>query len=100
MSYDGNMVLMVITGLVALVSLINIFLFRNRPLQMNICKINLLLTLGLIGVAIYFTIAHKGMPDMPHYGAVFPVLVFLANWLAMRGVRSDEELVRSADRLR
>lgn len=100
MSFSGEFALMIITGLVALVSLINIFLFRNRLLQVNICKLTSLLTLVLIGVAVYFTIAHTATPDVPHYGAIFPALVFLANWLAMRGVKSDEALVRSADRLR
>ena len=39
---------------VAAVSLINIFLFSNRPLQMRVCRLNLVLILALMGMTAYF----------------------------------------------
>ncbi len=92
--------LVAINGVIAAICLINIFLFRNRKLQMRICNLTTFLVLVLIGVAVYFALSDKFTPDFPFYGALFPLFVLLANWLAKRGIRHDEKLVSDADRLR
>lgn len=100
MHFSGEIALLVIAVVVALTSLANIFLFRNRKLQMKICNVITALTLVLIGVAGYFSVAHTATPDVPHYGTALPGLVLVANLLAKRGIKADDDLVRSADRLR
>ncbi len=100
MHFSGEIALVVIAALVALMSLANVFLFRNRKLQMTLCNVITGLTLVLIGVAGYFSVAHAAVPDIPHYGTALPGLVLVANLLAKRGIKADETLVRSADRLR
>ena len=100
MHFGGEMALVVLAALIVVVSLANIFLFRNRKLQMTICNVITFLTLIMIGVAGYFSVAHEAVPDVPHYGTALPGLVLVANLLAKRGIKADEDLVRSADRLR
>lgn len=69
-------------GIVALACLITIFLFKNRKRQMRICWSIILLTL----VAALF------------YVWVLVSAVFVL--LAWRGIRADERLIRSIDRIR
>ena len=98
--FNGQIALVVLAAIIAVVSLANIFLFRNRKLQMTICNVITFLTVVMIFVAGYFSVAHEAVPDIPHYGTALPGLVLVANLLAKRGIQADENLVRSADRLR
>lgn len=98
----GVLGLCVLSGLVALAA---IFIYRNRPLQARLtggAQIATLLLLVLIGVTIYQTI--DKMPESGIYffqiGLAFPILSLILLWMASRGIRADEKLVRSADRLR
>ncbi|PSJ72382.1 DUF4293 domain-containing protein [Sphingobacteriales bacterium UPWRP_1] len=93
------MALVALSGVVALLSLGNIFLFKNRKLQITLCRVALLVILALIGGGIYYALATDGQ-DLPQYGAALPVLGTIFEVLAMRGVQADEKLIRSMDRLR
>ncbi len=83
------------------ISLINTFLFKNRKLQMNICKLTMVLILGLIGASAYFLL---GVPETtiesPHVGLIMPLFALIFSFLAMKKIGQDEKLVRSIDRLR
>ncbi|MBN8681923.1 MAG: DUF4293 domain-containing protein [Chitinophagales bacterium] len=98
----GLLGLCVLSGLVALAA---IFIFKNRPLQARLAggaQIATLLLLVLLGVSIYQAI--DKMPESGTYsfqiGIAFPVLSLILLWMASRGIRADEKLVRSSDRLR
>jgi hypothetical protein len=105
-----NMGLMAITALVAGVSLITLFLFKNRALQMNLIK-------GLLGVSIVSLIligwliksgldavsASEITDDsltLNPLGLILPFVAIIFSVLAYRAIKKDENLVRSADRLR
>ncbi len=89
----------------ALVALVEIFQFRNRPRQLQLGALNLLLLVGTFGAAFYFVgrgevnlnIQLEGQNQPAFY---LPTLAMLLNLLANRFIRRDEQLVRSADRLR
>jgi hypothetical protein len=85
----------------ALVSVANIFNFRNRKLQIRLIWINILLLAGL-GVWIFLlakSVIGLKVLDIEMGVFVIPVaIIFL--FLALRGVKNDEKLIRSADRLR
>lgn len=97
-------VLIALFVLAGLLFLANIFLFKNRKLQV---KLNLLaLLLALTGVAyggyrfvtdLAFDTAAEITPD---FGVVLPVLTLVFALLANKYIKADEKLVRSADRLR
>ncbi|WP_020566999.1 DUF4293 domain-containing protein [Neolewinella persica] len=84
--------------------LANIFLFRNRPLQMKLATAGIFATgIGIgWGVFEYFTDTAASIPDAisPDFGLAFPVLIIVFGALANKYIKKDEKLVRSADRLR
>ncbi len=92
-------------GLVALGSLVAIFLFKNRILQAKIVRMLVLFTLAHIGLLFFYTIPTleklSGNPVEYNYvGIAMPLVSFLMLILAVKGIMSDEKLVKSADRLR
>lgn len=89
---------------VILFSLITIFLFKNRKLQMKIIQLNMFLEVIMIALFFFYDVhvlqtAAGSAPDY-NIGAIIPPIVLILLFLAFQGVRSDEKLVRSADRLR
>lgn len=85
-------------------SIICIFQYKNRKRQLKIIKVNMLLNILLIvGVFLVYSkliLSQVNVIEEYEVGAFLPLfsLVFLV--LAYRGVKKDDELVRSADRLR
>lgn len=108
--YDGSYnvfddpVLMVVFALAGLIFLANIFLFRNRPLQVKISMLAVGLTvLGTAyGAFRYFTDSAAELVDAvtPDVGLALPVITLIFGILARNYIQKDEKLVRSADRLR
>lgn len=91
--------LIVLTVLVVLLSVATIFLYNNRVLQMNLGKLNIVLLLGLVGLAGYLFFTLQVATSLG-FGLVAPALVLIFVVLANRNIQKDEKLVRSADRLR
>ncbi|MEJ2882991.1 DUF4293 domain-containing protein [Pedobacter sp. GR22-6] len=87
---------------IALLSLLNIFNFKNRSLQKNLILLNIVLTLALCAwIFVTFRDFPGGLEDVkPSIGAFMPLLSIIFSALAYRGIRRDEQLLRSADRLR
>lgn len=100
-----NFPLMVILSLMILLALAIIFKYNNRKLQMKlifICMILLILFSAILCFN-YFQLAGLSTADnsikISWILAILPVQMVLL-WLANSGIRKDEALVRSADRLR
>jgi len=80
-------------------STLNIFLFINRKLQININKFQLLIHLFVLIVFFYFFYQEKMLiPDLMWTLTPISSIVFLS--LANKGIKKDENLIRSVDRLR
>ncbi len=95
----NHIVLASLTVVSAVISIADIFLFKNRTLQANVVKLNLLVILGLIGFAVYTELSDGDFaPNI--LGAILPVLFLVFNMLAARFIKKDDKLVRSMDRLR
>jgi len=83
-----------------------IFLYKNRKMQMLLCKIATLLIAGLVVAIFYFAENVKSLPEFAGYTSeirpmmVAPLAALVMVILANRFIKKDEELVRSADRLR
>ncbi|MCC6461557.1 MAG: DUF4293 domain-containing protein [Saprospiraceae bacterium] len=100
-----NIGLLGLTALGAILSLVAIFLFRNRMLQARLAGLGVLITLlllVLVGISSKTTLDQipEGGSMQLSAGLAMPVLALLFNWLAGRAIRKDEALVRSMDRLR
>jgi len=95
--------LIILLSIVVLLSLISIFAYRNRPLQMRLSVFNILVLVGFIGMfAFYIFNSTERINANIHYTifSVMPVISILLIYLAHRAIKKDEELVRSADRIR
>ncbi|CAM1347900.1 DUF4293 domain-containing protein [Tenacibaculum insulae] len=86
----------------ALVSIVTIFLFKNRQLQFVLGRLNILINLFLLGVLIYLsqTLSGEASVSEKGIGMFFPVIVILLLVLANKAIKKDEDLVKSVDRLR
>lgn len=78
-----------------------IFGYKNRRRQMKICSAAMcMLILWYVAfAAIYFLLA-KGTTLVPEYASCLPVIALIFCWLARKAIKKDDDLVRSADRIR
>lgn len=88
-----------------LVTIINIFQYKNRMLQIKLNALNSLL-IGAFFVAAAWA-SRQGNDMLPEpeggsfeWGFYVGAAALLLNWMASRFIRKDELLVRSADRFR
>jgi hypothetical protein len=97
---QSNLLLLILTSGVGIASLIAIFLYKNRKMQFRIALITLLVS--LLNLGIYFSEAQKFVPGEGKYDltAVFAIFIPILLFFAIRGIRRDEKLVKSLDRLR
>jgi hypothetical protein len=96
--------LLVLNGLLAIISLVAIFMFKKLLVQLKLIRFSLFLNIALIAAIFFFYInqVSKAVLDDPDYqfGVYLPIITLLFIVLAMRGVQKDIKLIRSADRLR
>ncbi len=93
--------IMITAIITALSSLVTIFLFGNRKLQLKIALLDIFFGIVLLGLFIFGVTQHIGIENYIFgIGAVFPLLVLLFLFLARMAINKDEKLVRSMDRLR
>lgn len=84
----------------------NIFLFKNRKLQLTLNRIGMAAgILVILLTAIFFYQDYQMMDNGQYvvsidYGILAPVVFILFIVLASRNIKKDESLVRSMDRLR
>lgn len=93
----------VISVLVPVAAVVAIFLYKNRKLQKKIILFDILLELILIISAFILLIPlvnHNSAILKPGYRIIMPLLSLVFLVLAYLGVKKDDELVKSYDRLR
>ncbi len=95
--------LSVLLILIPALSFITIFLFKRRKLQMGLIKglIGLIVIL-MCGSAYYiiYVIRNFNAEMLPGINLFLLLLMLVSSYLAYRGVKKDEDLVKSYDRLR
>lgn len=100
---DKVLLLGILLALIPVLSVVCIFLYRKRKLQMKFSLILILLSFLLITVIVWhgYRIATQyGASLQPGINMVFPLLILFFAGMAYRNIKKDEDLVRSYDRLR
>lgn len=93
--------LMILIGIITVLHLVTLFLYKKRILQIRILGFCMLLMLGLFGLFFYFTYASFEEVKVAFKVAVaLPIAAIILDWLAIRAIGKDEALVRSLDRIR
>ena len=103
--YWFNLPLIIVTAAIAILSLVTIFLYKNRPLQMKLTQTGIFLNIILIVGILFFYVERieKQTGTMANYeylGIYLPLISLVFLVLALRFIKKDEKIVRSFDRLR
>lgn len=99
----GPWALFALLLLVTALTLLSIFLYRRRALQMRILVLSIILSVGYYAwlVALVLMQCRAGsLTFTPTVAAALPLVCIVLCYLAFRAVLRDELLVRSLDRLR
>lgn len=95
--------LSVIVSLIPVLSLMTIFFFKKRTIQVWLSKvlIGLVFTLNLVSLFYSYIIITKFSGQLiPGIKMALPILLLILSILAFRGIKKDDQLVKSYDRLR
>jgi len=96
--------LILLLPLSIVVALVTIFLYKNRRQQMRLCIFNVFIILLWYGCCAYYAFYAKdgveGSVFRPAFAVCLPLVSLIFYVLAYRGVKADERLVRSMDRIR
>ncbi len=87
----------------ATITLLSIFLFKKRALQMRCCSFSTILLMGWYAVYAWFAYALTQQADAHfrmEWTAALPAVSIILLLMAFRAIKKDEMLVRSLDRLR
>lgn len=106
---SSSYLIFVVLMISILLSLVCIFLFKNRKLQFRLTVMNVLIAIGVMCL-IYFKVQDKSQ-ELMNSGATIvsqsfllpaflPVVMIVLLIMAARGIYKDERLIKSLDRLR
>ncbi|CEN42531.1 conserved membrane hypothetical protein [Capnocytophaga canis] len=89
-------------GISAVLAVYAIFKYKTRQLQFVLNRLNILISLTLLGIFVYRVLSSSGESGISEKGVgiFLPVLSIVFLFLANKAIRRDEDLVKSADRLR
>jgi len=87
-----------------LISLLTVFLYKNRTRQIRLCVFNIILHFGFIGLVYFYTKyalnLNNGIQSVFLWPVILPFLSLLLNYMALKKIQKDELLIKSMDRLR
>lgn len=101
----NNYPLLLLALVMVALPLIDIFLFRNRKRQRSMAVLSIVVCAGFIALMLMQVTSIKNQTPAPikgtyWVGAVLPIISIIFLILAISGIRKDEKLVKSLDRLR
>lgn len=101
-AYKNDITSGVLFALSAILAIYTIFRFKTRLIQFIFNRLNILINLTLLGIFVYRVLSSSGENAISEKGVgiFFPVLSIVFLFLANQAIRRDENLVKSADRLR
>jgi len=95
--------LSVVIIIIPLISLIAIFLYKNRKIQLRLTLFLIASVAGFILLSGFYSmkiITGYGAEIVPGFKMFIPVFMLVFAYLAYRGINKDDQLVKSYDRLR
>ena len=98
---DNLLYLSLFLGSAAL-SLIAIFMYKNRKFQFVLGRLNIILNFFLLGFFVYQSLNVSGETVVSEkgIGMFLPIISIVLLVLANKAIKKDEDLVKSVDRLR
>jgi hypothetical protein len=101
--YSG-LPLIIFLGIIIILQLIIINLYKKRILQIRIAIYNIIIMLGFVLISWFFVSSSLKQLGGGAYvfkiALSFPIISVILNYLAIRAIGKDEALIRSIDRIR
>ena len=100
---ESQIIIPVVALLIIILSVAAIFLYKNRKIQIRFTLATIILSAALIALTTWFAYSagEKYQAVLsPGIRTFLPLIILLFSILAYLGIRKDENLVRSYDRLR
>ena len=94
----NNFFTLILTVVSIGISVVTIFMFKDRKMQMKLCLLGLLVSVLIL--VLYLLNMKKIISATPALWAILPVAVIAGYYMAFRNIRKDEKLVKSLDKLR
>ena len=102
--YTFNIWILAISLSVSILSAYTIFIYNNRQRQIMLCHILVIMNVVFTLCLSYFLradgVSLNDSFSLKQFIMLLPILCLLLTNLAKKGIKKDEDLVRSADRLR
>lgn len=89
----------VITSIVCGITLINVFMYKNRKRQYNLCWVAIAAIILLI-LETFLHVNELGPEHKTMWGIFALPFAMILQWLASKNIAKDEKLVKDMDRLR
>jgi hypothetical protein len=98
---ENGIVISILIGVILALHGYAIFSYKNRKAQVKIITYAILILTALFGVFVFFTwFSNRGSEISYKVGIIFPLVAIILDYLAILGIRKDEALIRSIDRIR
>lgn len=94
----SDFLVLVVTGASLILSSFIIFLYKDRKLQMKLCLVGMVLAIAII--ILYISRMNKLNNTTLALFSILPFLILIGYVMAWKGIRKDEKLVKSLDKLR
>jgi hypothetical protein len=96
---DGasSLFLLLFTGASVVLSLVTIFLFKDRKLQSRLCLVGIALSFLIF---LFYYLEIKSLTGTLALTSLLVLLILIGYFMAFRGIRADQKLVKSLDKLR
>jgi hypothetical protein len=99
-----SLLLFALSIAVSLLALGCIFLYKNRTLQFKLAVVGFLASIGIIALEVSQVSGYESTVPLSkgsyYWGSLLPIAMAVFFILATSGIRKDEKLVKSLDRLR
>lgn len=98
-----NQIYAILLGLSTTITIYSILSFKKRQTQFVANRLNIILNLILLGLFVYHSLNLSGETPVVSekgIGMFLPILAIILLVLANKGIKKDEDLVKSVDRLR
>lgn len=93
-----NFYILFLTIAVGIISLVAIFLYKDRKVQMRLCVAGILVEAILI--FIYYQKSNAYTEGTYALTALLQAMIFFFLFFAIRGIRNDNRIIRDSERLR
>ena len=105
MSFINKVIpLSLLISITTLLSLVTIFFYKRRILQIRLTTFNILLLIGLtilMAYYLYYPVVPVEIESKnPTYSIVLPLVSVVLSFMALKGIRKDEEIIKSYNRIR